>query len=684
MTKHKIQIRPYPLGAHCEGDGIRFTFVSDQESCGILIYDKETGKRIEKIPFDPELKIGDIYCYYLTKYNASQITYQFYEGERIVPDENAAVFAGRHIYGKERNVKDLKAGFVTEEFDWQNDRRPQIPYEDCICYLLHVRGFTAHSSSGVSCGGTFRGIIEKLSYLQEIGVTTVELQPAYEFLEIPTRQERRRDLLYPVREEDLDNIAPKKLNYWGYKQGFYYAPKAAYAAGEPCTEFKEMVREFHKRGMEVIMQFYFPKEVSYGKIPEILRHWLVEYHVDGFHLLGENLPAAQLAQDPALADTKIWYHSFDMENVYPLNPAYQETKKSTGRNLAIYQDDYLYTMRKFLKGDEETVRQATNQMRHIPEKMGRIHYLSNYYGMTLMDTVSYDRKHNEDNGEDNRDGSDYNCTWNCGEEGRSRRKKVLRLRRRQYKNAVCMLLLSQSTPLIFMGDEFGNSQKGNNNPYCQDNIVTWLDWRDAARNEELLSFWKQLVGLRKAHPILHPENEMRIMDYIACGYPDLSYHGESAWRPQMENYSRCIGIMYCGKYVKIEHTREDDFFYIAINMHWEPHEFGLPRLPKGLKWESCLTSYEDVAVKKADVSEAEIKNISAPKKKEKASAGTEAADTEAKGGTVLAGIDAAAETRQWIPDRSITVFHSVLDKESGKTTVKRVRKRSDYRDKTIF
>lgn len=264
MTKQNKQIRPYPLGACCEENGIHFSFVSAKDNCGILIYDKKTGRKIDTISFSDGQKVGNIHCIYITKYNPSDITYQFYEENRIVPDANAAVIdaGGGYKYGKERNAQDLKAGFVSDGFDWQDDKNPRVAYRDAVCYLLHVRGFTRHSSSQVAHKGTFRGVIEKLPYLQEIGVTTVELQPAYEFLEIPSREERRAEIPYLAKEEDLDVVMPAKLNYWGYKKAFYYAPKAAYANGNPDTEFKEMVRELHKKGMEIIMQFYFPKEVS--------------------------------------------------------------------------------------------------------------------------------------------------------------------------------------------------------------------------------------------------------------------------------------------------------------------------------------------------------------------------------------------------------------------------------------
>lgn len=600
MTENNLQIRPYPLGAHFEYPYIRFSFVSKKENCGIILYDKMTGKRVSKLPFLPEERIGNIYCKYVEDLDASKIAYQFYQEDRILADSYARVFVGGKTYGKQREEKDLKAAFLTAAFDWEQDRCPRIPYENALCYCMHVRGFTRHASSGVSHRGTFLGIVEKLPYLKELGVTTVELQPAYEFTELPTSEERKESVTGSYMEEPGKDTE-SKLNYWGYKKGYYYAPKAAYAAGEDASiEFKQMVKAFHQQGMEVVMQFYFPATFSDREIPEILRYWVLEYHVDGFHLMGERLPISMIATDDALVHTKLWYYEFDTNEIY------QKEEQPAYTNLAFYQDDYLYTMRRFLKGDENMLGAVLQQLRRIPSKAGRIHYMSNYYGMTLMDMVSYDRKHNEDNGEENRDGSDYNCSWNCGEEGATRKKKIKQLRLKQIKNAMCMLLFTQSTPLIFMGDEFGNSQKGNNNPYCQDNAVTYLDWRDKDRNGELLDFWKLLVSIRAAHPILHPDKEFRIMDYISCGYPDLSYHGQKAWRPGMEGYERHIGIMYCGKYARINHIREDAFFYVAMNMHWEPHELAMPRLPKGMEWKLLCATEEDIRVDANDSDSVEI------------------------------------------------------------------------------
>lgn len=567
----RLSVTPYPLGAHKEENGVRFAFVSNKTNCGILLYDRKSGIQKQKIPFLPEDKYGNIYCKYVKNMDTDAITYQFYEDDEQIPDPYARSFVEHKKYGSIRNTSEMYACISQKDFDWKEDVTPKIPYHDCICYCLHVRGFTIHSSSKVKNKGTFLGLTEKIPYLKECGITTIELQPVYEFLELKECQ--KDEYGYLLLEE--------KLNYWGYTKGYYYAPKASYSKSEDSiTEFKEMVKSFHDNKMEVVLQFYFPKEIKAYEMLEILRFWVLNYHVDGFHLMGENLPSTMLAQDPLLADTKLWYYRFD--------------DKIDNCNLAIYQDDYLYDMRRFLKGDEGMLSKALYHMRTIPSGMGRIHFFSNYYGMTLMDMVTYDRKHNENNGENNLDGSDYNCSWNCGEEGASRKKKVQKLRMKQLKNAFCMLLFSQSTPLIFMGDEFGNSQKGNNNPYCQDNEITWLNWKDLEKNKELFSFYKKLVWLRKNHPIFHLEKEPRLMDYLCCGYPDLSYHGENAWQPQLEGYQRQVGILYCGHYAALDTSKEtDSFFYLGINMHWEPCTLALPRLPKGYKWKYEFTTCDE-------------------------------------------------------------------------------------------
>lgn len=592
MTENdNLQMKPYPMKNHAEGDGVCFSFVSRSASCGIMLYDRDTGRLLKKISFTEMDRTGYVYCRTVENIDRKTITYLFYEEDRLVPDERAKVFPQKAVYGRERSILDLKAGFDTVEFDWGEDCFPRIPYSQMIAYCLHVRGFTRHTSSGVRDRGTFSGIREKIPYLKEIGVTTLELQPAYEFMEAALKEEEQKlPLMTPFGI--VEKSSAGRLNYWGYKRGYYYAPKAAYAAAKDAPgEFRELVRALHEERMELVMQFYFPNEVNRNEIAPILHYWVKAYHVDGFHLMGENLPVDLLASDDLLADTKLWYYHFDTEQIYG------KSEQPLFPHLGEYNDTWYYEMRRFLKGDGNMLGSVLYHMRHIPGKSGYIHYLTNYSGFTLADMVSYDYKHNENNGEDNRDGNDYNASWNCGEEGTSRRQSVKKLRIKQMKNAMCLLLLSQSTPLIFMGDEFANSQKGNNNPYCQDNAVTWLNWKDAAKNVEILEYWKMLAAFRRKNPILHPDRELRLMDYLACGYPDLSYHGKYAWQPQMERDNRYAGIMLCGKYAKSDRGSADTFLYIAMNMHWENHKLALPRLPKGMKWEAAFSTENGMGTK---------------------------------------------------------------------------------------
>ena len=211
-----------------------------------------------------------------------------------------------------------------------------------------------------------------------------------------------------------------------------------------------------------------------------------------------------------------------------------------------------------------------------------INYMAGHNGFTLQDMISYDRKHNEDNGENNRDGTEYNDSWNCGVEGKTKSKRVLELRERQRKNAILLLLLSQGVPMIMAGDEMCRTQNGNNNAYCQDNSISWMNWKRKETEEEFFQFVKEMIAFRKKHPVFHQQEELRGMDYLSCGYPDFSFHGEKAWYADMEVSSRQFGVMYYGQYAT------DRSFYVAYNLHWEKHSFALPALPKGIEWKVAV------------------------------------------------------------------------------------------------
>lgn len=567
-----------PFGVNRMGNQVRFSFVSKKQDCGIVLYDEKTGKEKRRVPF--QQKVGNVYYLLLDDTELESVSYCFYEENRVLADKYAVKFSGKDVFGEPKEEEDFKALLSDSGYDWEEDALPRISYEESVVYGMHVRGFTMHASSGVKGKGTFAGVVEKIPYLKELGITTVELQPIYEFNE-RTKQ--------PANSMDkMIKSNPDKINYWGYQDAFYYAPKRAYASKEDAvTECKDMIKAFHKNQMEVIMQVYFKQDTPVSDVISVLRHWHIEYRVDGFHLIGDVPQIKDVARDAYLADCKLWYHQF------PVGELYAAHEKPKYRNLATYNDGYMYDLRRFLKGDEGMLYEVMKHMRINPATNGVINYITNYYGFTMADLFSYDRKYNEANDEDNKDGVDYNFSWNCGAEGSTRKKQVLALREKQIRNAFILLMLSQGTPFFYMGDEFGNSQKGNNNPYCQDNEITWLNWKDLSRNKERQSFVKELIAFRKNTGVFHLAKECMIMDYKSCGCPDISYHGEEAWKPSWEHYSRQIGFMLCGDYAE---DCEGKYFYVAVNMHWEDHEFALPKLPKKKVWKKFMeTSNKEIA-----------------------------------------------------------------------------------------
>ena len=526
-----------------------------QIPCGLMLYDRESGDCTGRYVFPQENVIGNVRYDFIEGVDLANASYLFFEGEKVWTDVRAGAYMVEGRYGEKKAKDDYKALSVEHVYDWEGVSRPHLTYSESILYCLHVRGFTKHESAGVIGGGTFRGIMEKLEYLKDLGITTLELQPCYEF------------------DED-------GLNYWGYKEACYYAPKKHYAFSEdPVKELKDLVKACHKNHMEVILQFYFPDSVPRTEIPEILRYWSYHYQIDGFHVKGDHLPLQELITDPYLSECKILHHYF------PEGPvkAYGTEKKRLG----IYDEKYMYSMRRFLKSDEGTIKDAMKMIRRCSSEAGVINYFSNYYGFTMLDMVSYNRKHNEANGENNRDGVDYNFTWNCGEEGPSQKRNVLKLRKKQLYNAFVMLMLSQGTPLLFMGDEFGNSQGGNNNPYGQDNETTWLNWNDMNGHKDLFHFVKSLIAFRHKNKVFHMDKECTMTDYLSVGYPDLSYHNHAAWMPELDEECRHIAFMLNGDYAE---GCEGKLWYVAMNMHWEPQEFALPKLPAGAVWEKCLTT----------------------------------------------------------------------------------------------
>lgn len=593
VTKAKA----YPLGVHFQEEGMHIAAVCmptaregiSPEEFGVILYDRRHKDGL-KIPFPEESRIGAVYAMLLKGYHDETCQYLFYCGERKWQDPYCRKIENLHHYGVPKKAIP-RCMVQTEIYDWGEDRMPGLPYEEMILYALHVRGFTRHRSSGVKHKGTYDGIVEKIPYLRELGITSVLLMPTYEFDEImddgtvsePATMEQaaasyKQPPAQTVNGESESVYKPScRLNYWGYQSGLYYIPKSNYAYGnDAVTEYKNMVRELHSNGIEVLMQFYFPPEISQIEMLEILKYWVVEYHIDGFHVMGVDLPISLFAKEPFLSETKL----LSIQQYQPTAADYM----ATTRRLGWMNEGFLYDMRRVVKGDDNMINQLIYHVRNNRQETGIVNYIAKWEGMRLMDMVTYDRKHNELNGEDNQDGTDYNCSWNCGVEGKSRRKNIEQLRLRQMQNALTFVFLSQGTPLLYSGDEFGNTQDGNNNPYCQDNAIAWIKWNQTEIGRKLSEYTKMLIRLRKAHPILHGREPLTGMDLLSCGYPDISFHGREAWRPDTSPASRSLGIMYCRYYEKIDGCQDDTFLYIGINMHWHGQYLGLPKLPKGKVW----------------------------------------------------------------------------------------------------
>lgn len=545
---------------------------TSKEPLFLVLTDKDGNK--EEIPFDMNSHIGMIYYMEVPKSKVKGKNYLYRIGRRVEEDAFAPAIEGTEKWGEHCP----KGCIEKKDFEWGEDIRPDIPFKDMILYHLHVRGFTMHRSSKVKHKGTFEGIAEKCEYLKELGVNAIELMPCYDFNE----ELKTPAVLYSETVDEAEKEKVHRYNYWGFTDGFYMAPKNAYAAkGDGITSFCQLVKKMHENGILVFTDFFFGADKSTDFIKNVIRKWTLDYHVDGFRVVGPSIPAPELANDPLLADIKL---IFDAE---PEKFGIHMGSRTCG--LAALNAGFMYENRKFLKSDDDMLKRFVGHMLSCPDNYAEINYMADYCGFTLNDVVSYDEKHNFDNGEHNADGNDYNYSWNCGAEGPTRRKSVINLRSKQLKNAFVFLLLAQGTPEILAGDEFMNSQLGNNNAYCQDNVVSWLNWNDLKKNRDHFEFVKELIAFRKKHKVFHSGVAKRMIDYRADGFPDVSLHGEQAWAPRLDNFYRHVGIMYNGEYCG-SHKEKDDTFFVAFNMHWQNHRFALPKPPAGMVWKRIMTT----------------------------------------------------------------------------------------------
>jgi glycogen operon protein len=529
------------------------------------------------------------------------------------------------------------------DFDWEHDRPLETPIEDLIIYEMHVRGFTRDASSGVAPGmrGTFAGITEKIPYLKALGINCIELMPIYEFDEFEHSKPN------PVTGELLMNYwGYSTVGFFSPKAGYASTGKNRDGT-QVADELKTLVKELHSNGIEIMLDVVFnhtaegnergptisfkgiDNRTYYMLTPEgyyfnfsgtgntlncnnpvvrsmvldALRYWAAEYHIDGFRfdlaaILGRDQNGApllnpplleQLAYDPILAKCKLVAEAWDAGGLYQVGtfPAYGRWAEWNGK----FRD----TVRRFIKGDPGMVGELAQRIQGSPDlyatrgPTASINFITAHDGFTLMDLVSYNEKHNHQNGEDNSDGANDNYSWNCGWEGETDDPNINALRRRQIKNAVTILMCSLGVPMLLMGDEVGRTQRGNNNTYCHDSKLNWFDWTLIEKNADLLRFFRLINAFRRDHPALRSAVHMRHTDYVGSGYPDMSFHGVDPWQPDWSLESRTLSVMYCGKHAK-GGTAQDDYIYVALNAHWEPKWFHPPHLTNGLKWHVAINT----------------------------------------------------------------------------------------------
>ncbi|MCX7805835.1 MAG: glycogen debranching protein GlgX [Planctomycetota bacterium] len=544
---------------------------------------------------------------------------------------------------RERDVWPERRCLIVPDFayDWGDDASPRVPMHDMIVYELHVRGFTMHPSSGVKHPGTYRGLIEKIPYLKALGVNVVELMPVAEF------NENENVRVNPRTGEVLKN-------FWGYSPVAFFSPKASYATdakgGRHVDEFRDMVRAFHAAGIEVVLDVVFnhtaegdergptisfrgldnsvyyilgPKgeylnftgcgntlncnhPVLRKLIQDCLHYWVTEMRVDGFRfdlasvmgrsstgeVLADPPVIRRMAEDPVLAHAKFIAEAWDAAGLYQVGyfPGHRRFSEWNGK----FRDD----VRRFMRGDEGLVRAFAARLCGSPDlyaEGGRrphhsVNFVTSHDGFTLNDLVSYSRKHNEENGEDNRDGLDENFSCNWGVEGETDDPEILRLRRRMIRNFMAVLMLSQGVPMFVAGDEFGRTQRGNNNAYCQDNEISWVDWSLAEKNADLLRFTRNMIALRKRCAVLRYQRFHRDRN-IPGVLDEIRWHGVRARQPDWSDHSHSIAFELPAN--PSNGPGFDIGLYAAINAYWEPLVFELPPPGDGRRWHLFADTFRD-------------------------------------------------------------------------------------------
>lgn len=629
-------------GACVASNGVSFTINSHGATrCTLLLFKPQAPKPYARIPFPDSYRIGDTYSMLVYDIKPDEFEYAFsfdgpyepakgllFNEENVLLDPYSRAVTGQRKWGeKPEGGKDFeyRARVVKSSFDWGNIKQLEQPFEDLVIYETHVRGYTKDKSSGVSAPGTFAGLKDKIPYLKDLGINAVELMPIFEFDEMESARV-------------VDGV--QLYNYWGYNTVSFFAPNTSYAFNEEHNhegdELKSLIKALKENGIEVILDVVFnhtaegnemgpcfsfkgiDNNVYYMLTPDAhyynfsgcgnvmncnhpvvrsfiidcLRHWAIEYRVDGFRfdlasILGRDQNGAPMANppileslafDPVLGKMKLIAEAWDAGGLYQVGsfPSWNRWAEWNGR----YRDD----MRSFLKGDDGMAGNAITRITgsrdlYSPESRGHkasVNFLTCHDGFTLYDLYSYNEKHNEKNGWNNTDGDNNGHSWNCGAEGETDDPNVNGLRRRLIKNAFAALLCSRGPAMFFAGDEFCNTQFGNNNAYCQDNIISWLDWSRLEEFKEIHDFVRHMIQFRKEHPILR-----KMTKPSSCQFPGISVHNGTPFNASTDYKTKLIGIMYAGRN---EEDTEDDIVFYCMNAYWEPLVMQLPVLPNGKHW----------------------------------------------------------------------------------------------------
>ena len=645
-----FEVRPgfYDInGATAIPGGVNFTVYSHgATNIELLLFHREQDEPFAVLPFPEHYRIGNVYSMIVFKLNIEEFEYAYrvdgpyepkkgliFDKNRYLLDPYAKAVTGQSRWGETTpHGQHYKARVVKDDFDWGNMGQPLIPSEDLIIYELHVRGFTRDGSSGVEHPGTFAGLMEKIPYLQELGVNAIELMPIFEFDEMLDYREVNGEKLY---------------NYWGYNTVSFFAPNTSYTASTEYNregnELKRLIRACNERGIEVYLDVVFnhtaegnemgpffsfkgfDNNIYYLLTPEgcyynfsgcgntlncnhpivhqmildCLRYWVTTYRVDGFRfdlasILGRDENGAPMvsppllqamAFDPILGNVKLIAEAWDAGGLYQVGtfPAWNRWAEWNGR----YRDD----MRRYLKGDCGMAHAAALRIAGSHDiydaaarKNASVNFLTCHDGFTLHDLYAYNEKHNEGNGWNNTDGANDNNSWNCGAEGETGDPNVNALRQRMVRNAFAVLMCSRGIPMFLAGDEFGNTQFGNNNAYCQDNLISWLDWSLLEKNQGLFRFFQFMIRFRKEHRVLR-----RDMSGGACGFPDVSFHGVSPWKAQFDSHDHYVGVMFAGA----ERNVGPQIVYVASNSYWEELHTTLPQLPASMRWECVVNTWDE-------------------------------------------------------------------------------------------